>query len=125
MNEPKRILVVDDDAFIRRPLLHMLEQEGFLATAAVDGDDCLARMAAAVPDLVLLDVMMPGRDGFTVCRALKQDPRWADIPVILLSAKGQESDRVRGLALGAADFLTKPYSPADLLQRVRRHLARV
>jgi putative two-component system response regulator len=67
--------------------------------------------------------MMPGCDGFTVCRQLKQHPRWAGVPVILLSAKGQESDRQRGLAMGACDFLTKPYSPADLLQRVRRHLA--
>ena len=96
-----------------------------MATAAVDGDDCLARIDDAAPDLVLLDVMMPGRDGFAVCRTLKQHPRWAAVPVILLSAKGQESDRERGLALGAADFLTKPYSPADLLQRVRRHLTRV
>ena len=125
MSEPKRILVVDDDAFIRRPLLYILEEEGFVATAAVDGDDCLARIDDAAPDLVLLDVMMPGRDGFAVCRTLKQHPRWSAVPVILLSAKGQESDRERGLALGAADFLTKPYSPADLLQRVRRHLTRV
>ena len=125
MSERKRILVVDDDAFIRRPLLYILEEEGFVATAAVDGEDCLARIDAAAPDLVLLDVMMPGRDGFAVCRTLKQHPRWADVPVILLSAKGQESDRERGLALGAADFLTKPYSPAELLQRVRRHLTRV
>jgi DNA-binding response OmpR family regulator len=123
MTEPKRILVVDDDAFIRRPLLYILQEEGFIATAAVDGDDCLAKIDEAAPDLVLLDVMMPGRDGFTVCRHLKQHPRWAEVPVILLSAKGQESDRERGLAMGAADFLTKPYSPADLLQRVRRHLA--
>lgn len=125
MSARKRILVVDDDAFIRRPLLYILEEEGFAATAAVDGDDCLARLDDAAPDLVLLDVMMPGRDGFAVCRTLKQHPRWGGVPVILLSAKGQESDRERGLALGAADFLTKPYSPADLLQRVRRHLAEV
>ena len=124
MSGPKRILVVDDDAFIRRPLLYILQEEGFLATAAVDGDDCLAKIDEAAPDLVLLDVMMPGRDGFAVCRHLKQHPRWSEVPVILLSAKGQETDRERGLALGAADFLTKPYSPADLLERVRRHLMR-
>jgi DNA-binding response OmpR family regulator len=125
VREPKRILVVDDDAFIRRPLLYILQEEGFEAIAAVDGEDCLARIDVTAPDLVLLDIMMPGRDGFAVCRDLKQHPRWAGIPVILLSAKGQESDRERGLALGAADFLTKPYSPADLLRRVRRQLADV
>lgn len=113
-------MVVDDDAFIRRPLTFMLQQEGFEPSVATDGNDCLDRVVGEQPDLIILDVMMPGRDGFDVCRTLKADPRTAEIPVILLSAKGQEQDRDRGLSAGAAAYMTKPYSPADLIDRVRR-----
>ena len=120
-----RILLAEDDQQLRDALARGLREQACEVDAVADGDAAVAQALGRAYDVLVLDVLMPGRDGFTVCRALKQDPRWADIPVILLSAKGQESDRVRGLALGAADFLTKPYSPADLLQRVRRHLARV
>jgi two-component system phosphate regulon response regulator PhoB len=116
---------VDDDAFIRRPLEFILEQEGFEPRTAHDGTQCLARLTEQRPDLIILDVMMPGLDGFEVCKTIKREPRWADIPVILLSARGQERDRERGLCLGAADFLTKPYSPTELLFRVRELLTSV
>ncbi|HKQ61707.1 MAG TPA: response regulator [Candidatus Polarisedimenticolaceae bacterium] len=122
MNRVRTILVVDDDAFIRRPLQLILDAEGFQAETAVDGEDCLRRAADHPFDLIILDVMMPGRDGFDVCRALKRDPQTRAIPVILLSARGQEHDRERGLALGAIDFMTKPYSPSDLLRRLREIL---
>ena len=118
-----RVLIVDDDAFIRRPLEYILREEGFSPFTAVDGEDCLERVAAERPDLIILDVMMPGRDGFDVCRALKGDPGLAEVPVILLSARGREHDRERGLSLGAADFMTKPYSPTDLIRRVRELLS--
>jgi len=121
--EARRVLVVDDDAFIRRPLEFILRQEGFAPLTAVDGDDCLRQVAQAPPDLIILDVMMPGRDGFDVCRALKRDPGLAGIPIIMLSARGRECDRERGLALGVAEFMTKPYSPSDLLRRVRELLS--
>jgi DNA-binding response OmpR family regulator len=118
-----KILVVDDDAFIRRPLEFILREEGFRPVTAVDGDDCLAQVRESRPDLIILDVMMPGRDGFEVCRVLKRDPELSDIPIILLSARGREPDRERGLSMGAAEFLTKPYSPSDLLRRVRSLLS--
>jgi len=115
-------MIVDDDAFIRRPLEFMLREEGFEPVVAVDGDQCLAGVDERAPDLIILDVMMPGRDGFDVCRELKQRPETAAIPVILLSARGREHDRERGLSLGAAEFMTKPYSPSNLLRRIRELL---
>jgi DNA-binding response OmpR family regulator len=100
----------------------ILREEGFEPTTAVDGNDCLDKLAEARPDLIILDVMMPGRDGFDVCRLLKEDPALAPIPIILLSARGRERDREKGLALGAADFMTKPYAPSELIRRVRELL---
>ncbi len=123
MIEPRRILIVDDDAFIRRPLEFILRAEGFDAESAVDGDECLRVVRERRPDLIVLDVMMPGRDGFEICRELKSDPSMREIPVVLLSARGREHDRERGLALGAQDFMTKPYSPSDLVRRVREILS--
>lgn len=117
------VMVVDDDAFIRRPLEFILREEGFRPLTAVDGDDCLRQIAECRPDLIILDVMMPGRDGFDVCRQLKGEASFASIPIILLSARGREHDRERGLSLGAAEFMTKPYSPSDLLRCVRELLS--
>jgi DNA-binding response OmpR family regulator len=124
MSGRPKILVVDDDAFIRRPLAFMLREEGFQPVVAADADECMKSMAEVRPDLIILDVMMPGRDGFELCKTLKRDEHYAAIPIILLSARGQEHDRERGLCLGAADFMTKPYSPVALLRRVRQILAR-
>ncbi len=121
MSCPK-ILVVDDDAFIRRPLEFILREEGFDPRTAVDGDEGLAKISEDPPDLIILDLMMPGRDGFDVCRTVKSNPEHADIPIILLSARGREQDRDRGLSLGAADFMTKPYSPSELLRKIRELL---
>ena len=123
MSEGARVLIVDDDAFVRRPLEFILRAEGFRPETAKDGEECLQRVAESPPDLIFLDVMMPGQDGFSVCRTLKADPRFASIPIILLTAKGHEHDRHRGLALGARDFMTKPYSPSDLIQRVHEILS--
>ena len=124
MTAPKRILIVDDDAFIRRPLEFILREEGYQPATAADADEGLRAVEACPPDLILLDVMMPGKDGLTWCAELKGDPRYAGIPIILLSARGQEGDRERALALGAADLLTKPYSPHELKRRVRELLGR-
>lgn len=123
MSRKKKILVVDDDAFIRRPLEFILAQEGFEPVTASNGSECMDRIAAERPDLIILDVMMPGRDGFELCKTIKRESLYSDIPVILLSARGQGHDRERGLCLGAADFLTKPYSPSELVRRVREILA--
>jgi two-component system alkaline phosphatase synthesis response regulator PhoP len=118
-----KILVVDDDAFIRRPLEFILRAEGFEPCIAIDGNACLDAVARERPDLIILDVMMPGRDGFELCKTLKSDRAYSHIPIILLSARGQEHDRERGLCLGAADYMTKPYSPSELLRRVREILS--
>jgi two-component system phosphate regulon response regulator PhoB len=124
MSDPRRILIVDDDAFIRRPLEFILREEGYQPVSAADADEGLRAIEACRPDLIFLDVMMPGKDGLTWCGELKRDARYARIPVVLLSARGQEHDREHALALGAADFLTKPYSPHELKRRVRELIGR-
>jgi DNA-binding response OmpR family regulator len=124
MSEPRRILIVDDDAFIRRPLEFILREEGYQPVSAADADEGLRAIEACLPDLIFLDVMMPGKDGLTWCGELKRDARYARIPVVLLSARGQEHDREHAFALGAADFLTKPYSPHELKRRVRELIGR-
>jgi DNA-binding response OmpR family regulator len=122
VSAPKRILIVDDDAFIRRPLELILREEGYVPESARDAEEGMRAVLSSRPDLILLDVMMPGKDGFTFCGELKQDPRFASIPIVLLSARGLDHDRRLGLSLGATDFLTKPYSPHELKQRVRELL---
>jgi DNA-binding response OmpR family regulator len=122
MSRPK-VLVVDDDAFIRRPLQYLLEKAGFETDVACDGVECLEKMEERWPDLVCLDLMMPRQDGFATCEAIRNETSRRRVAIILLSAKGQESDRERGLALGADDFISKPYSPSDLIARIRAILA--
>ena len=124
MTAPKRILIVDDDAFIRRPLEFILREEGYQAATAANAEEGLRSLEACLPDLILLDVMMPGKDGLTWCAELKGDLRYAGIPIVLLSARGQDRDKERGLAAGAADFLSKPYSPFELKRRVVELLGR-
>lgn len=124
MTEGKRILIVDDDAFIRRPLEFILREEGFQAATAASAEEGLRALEACPPDLIFLDVMMPGKDGLTWCAELKADPRFSQIPIVLLSARGQDRDRERGLALGAVEFMTKPYSPFELKRRVHELLGR-
>ncbi len=119
----EKILIVDDDAFIRRPLEFILREEGFAPRTAANGEEGLAKLEGERPDLIVLDVMMPGIDGFDVCRRVRTDARFSSIPVILLTAKGQESDRERALAVGATEFMSKPYSPSELLRRVREILS--
>ncbi|MEY2475042.1 MAG: two-component system, OmpR family, alkaline phosphatase synthesis response regulator PhoP [Actinomycetota bacterium] len=115
--------MVDDDATIRRLLQITLETEGFMVTTAGDGVEGL-RMAqeAPRPDLVLLDIMMPGMDGLQVCHTLKNDPATADLPVVLLSAKAQSHDIELGMRVGADDYITKPPDLLDLVTRVRQLL---
>ncbi len=118
----RKILIVDDDAFIRRPLEFILREEGFAPLTAVNGEEGLAKIEGERPDLIVLDVMMPGIDGYDVCRRVRTDPRFSSIPVILLTARGQESDCDRAFAAGATEFMSKPYSPSELIRRVREIL---
>jgi two-component system, sensor histidine kinase and response regulator len=117
-----QILVVDDDFASARLVAKYLHHDGYQAVVAHDGPAALARATAEPPDLVLLDVMMPGMDGLAVCRGLRAEEATADLPVIFLSARGDLTDRVAGLDVGAVDYLVKPFEPADLLARVRAAL---
>ena len=116
-----RILIVDDDTNLRHTLGYAFRQEGFEVVTAEDGDKALASFRQSHPDLVILDVMLPGRDGFDVCRALRRE---SDVPVIMLTARDTELDKVVGLEIGADDYLAKPFSTRELIARVRAMLRR-
>lgn len=118
-----RVLVVDDDPVIQRLLKVNFEMEGYQVTVAGDGLEGLERARADRPDVVVLDIMMPKMDGLAVTRALKADPDTAPIPVLLLSAKAQEADMRAGAATRADAYVTKPFDPLELLERVEALIA--
>jgi DNA-binding response OmpR family regulator len=114
-----RILVADDDAVILRLLQVNFGLEGFEVQTAIHGEDALERAKEMCPDVILLDVMMPGLDGWEVCRRLKEDEALAKTPVVFLSARAQDEDRQRGYDLGVAAYVTKPFDPSRLIKLVR------
>ncbi len=116
-----RLLIVDDDVNLRHTLGYAFRQEGFDVVTADDGEQALISFRHARPDLVILDVMLPGRDGFEVARALRKE---SDVPVIMLTARDSELDKVVGLEIGADDYLAKPFSTRELIARVRAMLRR-
>lgn len=120
-----RVLVVEDEPDIRDLVAFHLEREGFQVRSAKSGTDALRQAKTALPDLIVLDLMLPGLDGLEVCRRLRQETSTASIPVIMLTAKGEEVDRVVGLEVGADDYVTKPFSPKELVARVKAVLRRV
>ena len=115
----KRVLAIEDDKDILERIAYNLERDGYEVIGVSSGEDGLAVAGSKRPDLVLLDLMLPGIDGLEVCRRLKADPDTAHLPVIIVSAKGEESDIVAGLELGADDYVTKPFSPRVLTARIR------
>ena len=117
-----RILVVDDEPHIRRILTALLGMEGFQVDLAHDGDEGLTVWSAAAFDLVILDLIMPGASGLEVLAKIRSDPSRGDTPVIILTAKGQDTDREAAMAGGADDFLTKPFSPKKLVARIHEIL---
>jgi two-component system alkaline phosphatase synthesis response regulator PhoP len=119
-----RILIIDDEEDLIELVRYNLEQEGFQVKGAADGESGLDLAIKETPDLVLVDLMLPGIDGLEVCRALRSNSRTASIPVIMLTARSAESDRVVGLELGADDYVTKPFSPRELAARVKAILRR-
>ena len=118
------MLVVDDDPVILKLLEVNFEMEGFTVVRAADGVEGLERAKAVLPDVVVLDVMMPRMTGHEVARALREDPRTASIPIIFVTARAQSSDVERGMELGVDDYVTKPFDPLDLIARVNTVLAR-
>jgi DNA-binding response OmpR family regulator len=119
-----RILIVDDDPVIVRLLQINFRLDGYEVDTASRGEEALERVRVHRPDVVVLDVMMPGIDGWEVCRRLKETPGAKHLPVIFLSARAQDEDRQRGYALGVDEYVTKPFDPAHLVEIVRRSLAK-
>lgn len=119
---PLSVLVVDDEPNIVTSLEFLIEQAGYEVRIARDGDAALAAVADRLPDLILLDVMIPKRDGYEVCRAIRANPDWQAIRIIMLTAKGREAEREKGIAFGADDYITKPFSTRDVVERVNSFL---
>ena len=121
----KRIVVVEDDEKIVTMIMTSLGREGFNIKSASDGISGLNMVKKEIPDLLILDLMLPGLDGFDVCREIRMDRRTAQIPIIILTCKSEEIDRILGLELGADDYITKPFSPRELMARVKAVLRRL
>jgi len=117
-----RILVVDDEIYIVHILDFSLGMEGYEVLTALDGEQALERLKSDKPDLIVLDIMMPKVDGYEVCRTIKSNPETQHIPVILLSAKGRNVDQKMGFDVGADDYITKPFSPRKLVERINQLL---
>ena len=120
-DQMKTILVVDDEPIVREVVVRYLQRDGYSTLEAGDGDDARTLLERSSPDLVVLDVMLPGTDGLELCRWIRSR---SELPVILLTARGEEADRIVGLELGADDYVTKPFSPRELAARVRTVLRR-
>ncbi len=113
------VLVVDDEPNIRLSLEFLMRKAGFAVRSAADGEEALAAIAEAPPDLVLLDVTMPRKSGYEVCEAVRADPALAGVRILMLTARGRDIEREKGLAMGADDYVTKPFSTQDVLARAK------
>jgi len=118
----RKILIVDDEPYILNILDFSLDAEGYSVLQAADGEQAVALAREAEPDLIIMDVMMPRSDGFEACRLLKSDPETAHIPVLLLTARNSREDQRRGGEVGADGYITKPFSPQRLLDKVQEYL---
>jgi DNA-binding response OmpR family regulator len=119
-----KILIVDDEPNIVISLEFLMKKEGFEVAVANGGEEALAKVASFNPDLMLLDVMMPKKSGFEVCEALRADPQRSGLQIVMLTAKGRDTEVAKGLALGADAYVTKPFSTKDLVAKVKEMLAR-
>ena len=125
MADPKpHVLIVEDEAALVTMLRYNLESEGYRVSEAVDGEEAILLVIEEPPDLILLDWMLPSLSGIEVCRRIRRNESARDVPIIMLTARGEDSDRVRGLDSGADDYITKPFSPRELMARVRAVLRR-
>lgn len=119
-----KLLVVDDEPDIVELVTYNLRKEGFDVSSAFDGEEALARIRKEKFDFVILDLMLPGVQGMEICRIMRSDPRMKNIPIIMLTAKGEELDKILGLEMGADDYMTKPFSPRELLARIKTVMRR-
>lgn len=124
MTSRRKVLVVDDEADIVELVSYNLNKEGFDVSSAADGQEALAKIRATTFDFVILDLMLPGMSGMEICRVLRNETETKSLPIIMLTAKGEEVDRVLGLEMGADDYVTKPFSPRELVARVKAVLRR-
>lgn len=124
METPKNILVVDDEAELVELVSYNLKKEGFIVDSASDGETALTKIRKGKYGLLILDLMLPGIQGMELCRILRNDPKTSVLPIIMLTAKGEEVDRVLGLEIGADDYMAKPFSPRELVARVKAVLRR-
>src|SRR3990167_8226260 len=122
--EKQRILIIEDDKHISKLVKYNLEKAGYDATVTVTGEEAFEVLDKEQVDLIILDIMLPKMDGFEVCRSIKQESKFKNIPVVMLTAKGEEVDRIVGLELGADDYIVKPFSPRELVLRVKAVLKR-
>jgi len=118
----KKILIVDDDPNIIRSLTFVLGKGGYNTSSATNGEEALAKVRELKPDLIFLDIMMPKKNGYEVCQEIRSATDLNGIYIIMLSAKGQEADKTKGLGIGANEFMTKPFSPAGVVNRVKELL---
>lgn len=120
----KNILIIDDEPDLVELITYNLKKEGYIASCAVDGEDALQKIKKEQFDLIILDLMLPGIQGMELCRLLRTNPKTEQIPIIMLTAKGEEIDKIQGLETGADDYMTKPFSPKELIARVNAVLRR-
>lgn len=115
----KYVLIVDDAPNIVLSLEFLMKKEGYEVLSVSNGEEAMAAIKDKIPDLILLDVMMPRKDGYEVCQELRANPAWKDIKIIMLTAKGRDVEREKGLALGADDYVTKPFATRELVDKIR------
>ncbi len=115
----RRILVVDDEPNIALSLNYLMERAGYSVRIAADGEEAIEAVKEALPDLILLDVNMPKMNGYEVCELVRANPQWKHIPIVMLTAKGRDIEREKGLAVGADEYITKPFSTQEVVEKVR------
>ena len=115
----KYVLIVDDAPNIVLSLEFLMKKEGYEVLSVSNGEEAMEAIKEKIPDLILLDVMMPRKDGYEVCQELRANPAWKDIKIIMLTAKGRDVEREKGLALGADDYVTKPFATRELVDKIR------
>ena len=118
----KKVLIVDDEPNLTRSMTFILRKEGYDVEVAVNGEEAIEKARKTKPQLMLLDVMMPKKNGYEVCQDIREDPQLKSMHIIMLTAKGQEVDREKGMAMGADEFITKPFSPGLIVERVNAAL---